>query len=364
MIRSLQACRAAAALLVVLFHTTVGIFALPKYFDSKPFGDLFNFGAAGVDFFFVLSGFIITHVHCPDLGRPERLRAYLVKRLTRIYPAYWVLMAALIPVFFLAPQFGTGRERQLDVIVCSLALVPHPHPRGPILSVAWSLVYEVFFYGLFATLIASRRWGAIVWAAWMALIAWPLFGACAPYQAFPWTVLGSLYHVHFLAGAALALAVRFGYAAVPYPRLVATLGALIFLGAGLAEVYVAPPSMVGRLWTYGAGSVLILAGLIQAERSGRLHTPSWLVFLGDSSYSIYLVHFPALSLLAKAVKLARLDAYVPGPLLFVLLAGTAVLAGCLFHVAVERPLLRYFRPQGRAAASPPPAVPERRSTAA
>jgi peptidoglycan/LPS O-acetylase OafA/YrhL len=73
MLKSLQACRAAAAILVVLYHTSHGIFRLPRYFEHKPFGPVFDFGFAGVDFFFVLSGFIMMHVHAADIGRPSAI---------------------------------------------------------------------------------------------------------------------------------------------------------------------------------------------------------------------------------------------------------------------------------------------------
>src|SRR5260221_9879970 len=103
MLNSLQACRAVAAILAVLFHASVGIFALDKYFGHKPFGPVFDFGFAGVDFFFVLSGFIMMHIHAADIGQPRALRAYLWKRFTRIYPAYWAVLIVLTPVFFLVP---------------------------------------------------------------------------------------------------------------------------------------------------------------------------------------------------------------------------------------------------------------------
>src|SRR6516165_1374991 len=138
MIRSLQACRCLAVLLVVVHHTSNGIFVLPKYFNCKPLGHLFYFGEAGVDFFLVLSGFIITYVHRRDVGRPDRLRVYAWKRLTRIYPTYWAALVPLVLVFFLVPQFGLGHERDVDSILCSMLLLPHPH-HAPILGVAWTL---------------------------------------------------------------------------------------------------------------------------------------------------------------------------------------------------------------------------------
>jgi peptidoglycan/LPS O-acetylase OafA/YrhL len=337
MIRSLQACRAAAALLVVLLHTSRGIFALPKYFDCKPLGEVFYFGTAGVDFFFVLSGFLIAHVHGGDVGRPGRLRAYLWKRLTRVYPAYWAALLPLIPVFFLAPHLGMGPEREPSVILSSLLLLPRLDTAF-VLGVAWSLPYELFFYALFAALIASRRWGAVVCGAWLALVA---VAVVDPFVAGPWAFVASLYHLHFLGGVLLALALKRG--TVPAPRLVAVAGAAVFLAAGMFDVYVRPLGAHGRVVGYTTGSVLILAGLIEAERSGRLRVPGPLVFLGDASYSIYLVHFPALSVMAKVVKAVHLDAWVPAPLLFGLLAGGSVLAGCVFHLAIERPLLRLLR---------------------
>jgi peptidoglycan/LPS O-acetylase OafA/YrhL len=357
MIRSLQGCRAAAALLVVMLHTSHGIFALPKYFHSKPLGDFFSFGGAGVDFFFVLSGFIIAHVHGGDVGKPDRLRGYLWKRCTRIYPAYWVVLLIIVPVFFVAPQFGGGHEREPGVLLCSFLLLPRPD-IGPILIVAWSLCYEIFFYALFAGLIASRRWGGAVLTAWIGLVA---IGLVAPFGSFPGTFLGNLYHCYFLAGMLVALALK--RCTIPMPRLVAVLGAIVFLGTGMFEVHGGPLDARERMAGYLTGSVLLLAGLIEAERRGRLRTPRWLIFLGDASYSIYLVHFCALSVVAKLAKTAALDAWVPHVLLLFALAAAAVGTGCLFHIAVERPLLRLLRPRHPDVAQPTPRATAQRQAA-
>ena len=257
--------------------------------------------------------------------------------LTRIYPTYWAALLPLLPVFFVVPEFGTGRERDPLNIICSILLIPQA-AGSPILGVAWSLCFEVFFYSLFAILIVSRRWGIAVWSVWLSIV---LAGACGQLEGYPWTFLGSLYHVQFLAGVLLALALE--RITIPAPRRLAACGVALFLLTGMIEIYGRPLSMPEHVFGYTTGSVLIMAGAIGAERSGLLHVPRWLVFLGDASYSIYLVHFPALSLLAKVVQKLRLDSWIPSPLLFCLLAASAVGVGCLFHLAVERPLLKLLR---------------------
>ncbi len=86
----IEAGRALAALAVVLFHTDtivttniVGAKALP----------LLGLGERGVDFFFVLSGFIITLVHADDIGRPDRLKYFAWRRWSRLYPILWLVVA-------------------------------------------------------------------------------------------------------------------------------------------------------------------------------------------------------------------------------------------------------------------------------
>ena len=74
-----------------------------KYLEFDPSRRLFDFGHAGVEFFFVLSGFIILHIHWKDLGHPSRFSSFAGKRFLRIYPMYWLVLAAIIPVYFFSP---------------------------------------------------------------------------------------------------------------------------------------------------------------------------------------------------------------------------------------------------------------------
>ncbi|QCI79312.1 acyltransferase [Hankyongella ginsenosidimutans] len=69
----------------------------PEQYSGRPaFDDLFSKGFVGVDFFFVLSGFIICFVHYKDMSRPDRLPRYAWRRLTRVLPTYWVVFVAAL----------------------------------------------------------------------------------------------------------------------------------------------------------------------------------------------------------------------------------------------------------------------------
>jgi peptidoglycan/LPS O-acetylase OafA/YrhL len=319
--------------MVVLYHASGSIF--PKYFDSRPAGRIFDFGYAGVDFFFVLSGFIMMHVHKDDLDRPRRLGNYLWKRFTRIYLPYWAVLLAIIPVFFVVPQFGSGQERDPSALLTSVFLLPHPGSFF-VLAVAWTLAFEMFFYLLFASLIVSRRAGMCLLAAWSVLIFTRYGGA-----VFPWSFLTDWYNLRFLTGIGVALLV-YRYE-LPRPRMLAVLGTAIFISTGLFDVYAGPLDTVQRTIGYTSGSALTVAGLVASERAGALRTPRLLIFLGDASYAIYLIHFPALSLLAKCAKVFRLDAVLPGGVLLMLLAAGAVGLSCVFYWCLERPLMNWVK---------------------
>src|SRR5882762_1925446 len=150
MYKSIQACRGLAALQVVLFHLG-GILAAPKYFGLPGFGRAFIFGDSGVEFFFVLSGFIITWVHRRDFGKPAALPAYISKRLIRIYPTYWTIFLSVFLLAWTSPALRSGLPATPGLLLRSLLLVPQdPTVAGgtgaPVLIVAWTLQYEMIFY--------------------------------------------------------------------------------------------------------------------------------------------------------------------------------------------------------------------------
>lgn len=335
MLKSLQAGRGIAALMVVFYHLNGSIFGKPEY-DPNQMHPLFEAGWAGVDFFFVLSGFIIYHVHQKDIGKRGRLGDYAFKRFVRIYPTYWLVLAAIVPIYFLKPSFGAGFETNPAQIAASFAL--WPMPNYPILQVAWTLRHEVLFYLAFALLIAHRPTGILVLMAWaLACGGWLASGA----KDFPASFLLHEVNLLFFLGIATAWACD---AARLRPTPAACLliaGVLVFLRSTLAVVEGAPGALthIG----FGIGSALAIFGGVNLERGGRLPVPRLLSLLGDASYSIYLTHFLALSLSAKVLYGSHLDGLLPRTVIFIILLVGATVAGLAFHFYVEKPVLNLFK---------------------
>ncbi len=327
-----QAARGIAALMVVAFHAERAV-SLPQYLGHQPLGGITGFGHAGVDFFFVLSGFIIYTVHNSDIGRPGRFARYAGRRVSRIYPPYWAVTAIALLIMLVGHGWD-GLPGWTDV-VGSLLLVPHG--AEPILGVAWTLEREMIFYLLFGLAILDRRAAIAVVTAWVGLTcvaAWMPSGAIR---------LGSLaagsYDMLFAMGLVTAQVLR--RANPPGSLLIALAGVAAFLAAGAAEdlALLPPVAWVSRL-AYGAASCTIILGLVAAERQGRLNVGRGMVLLGAASYSIYLVHTILLGLTTRALTAAGAVGRVPGWTVMAAACLVAVVAGILFHLLVERPATR------------------------
>jgi peptidoglycan/LPS O-acetylase OafA/YrhL len=342
---SLQILRAVASTLVLVYHTR-GLIA--QHFDSTPFPSLFERGDRGVDLFFVLSGFIMTHVHFRDIGKPERYSGYLYSRVTRIYPFVWIVSIWAVVVYWAG--FNPSKFEKLEFwpLVDSVMLLPQS--GDPLVGVTWTLKYEIFFYAIFGLLILSRQIGLVVLIGWQAAI---LFLALARVPT------GSLWAYYFReialefgVGCLAALLVmrhaRSPNGSAPvWSTLALLIGCAAFLAMMQAEVS-APQIFAGapRFLTYGLSAGLIIVGCCLLERRGVLPTPKALVFLGDASFAIYLVHYGAISLALAAV--ARLHVRHLGEAASSGLAIFGVAAGLGFYFLAERPITRQLAARRRA----------------
>lgn len=315
---SIQYLRAVAAIAVAVYHA----------FQWRDGG--FEVGRAGVDVFFVISGFIMWSI---TAGRPVAPASFLWRRLTRVAPTYWLLTLGMAGVALGWPAFLPNVHAGWSHVLLSMAFVTHFDPVGlpfPVLPAGWTLNYEAEFYLLFAVglLLKESQRLAFVTAGLVAITA---LGLLDP----PLYALGAnAMMLEFAGGLWLARLVRARI--LPGPGLAAGLAALGLLAFGLTNSGAFADSLLRPL-TWGVPAVLLVAGAVGLEEAGRTPRLPWLKALGDASYSIYLCHAPATALVAHTLGTSDLRLFIP--------AGVAasVAAGLACRALVEKPLLALLR---------------------
>ena len=317
---SIQYLRAAAAMAVVFFHAN-GI--SQEYFGNFRAG----FGAAGVDVFFVVSGFIMW-VTASNRAAPEFMR----NRIVRIVPLYWGLTLLLYAGWALAktpPAFAD--------LLKSLLFIPHISARtgeiNPLLIVGWTLNFEMFFYALFAaSLFFSKAWRApVLFVAMAGLVATGLL--LLPGDGPVQKVYTSPLIIEFALGCLLGIFYQRG--TMPRPSVGGSVGCAGLLLLLATDGSAADLSTV-RLLHWGLPAFLIVIGALSFE---PLQKPqSFLMLLGAASYSVYLVHPIVIAALKDATLVIGIGS-VDLSSGFILLAITASISvGIIVYWLVESPV--------------------------
>ncbi|MDA4630803.1 acyltransferase family protein, partial [Escherichia coli] len=125
---------------------------------------------------------------------------FLKRRLLRIYPIYWFFALLLLPIYLIAPQLVNASEGNRVDLMRSFLLLPHDNL--PLLAVAWSLIFEIWFYLVFAAFLTMRRKHLpALLALWCAILL--ALGWLAPDISSPTLkVMTSPYAYEFIAGCA------------------------------------------------------------------------------------------------------------------------------------------------------------------
>lgn len=326
MLRSLQAGRGIAALGVLLYHARFETSSFDAIVPSWVTA-IANKGALGVDFFFVLSGFIILNAHMDDAQEMSAFGSYAFKRITRIYIPYLPVSLFLITYYLLLGNLSKA-DRDWGWL-SSLLLVPSSHP--PVLPVAWTLEYEMLFYCIFALYFLNRTVFAAAILVWvMALITQPAIGGIA-FNPLTNALLNSI-NLEFCFGLACAVGYRFIPARYGSPLTIA--------GVAVVVLYLIELEDNARL-LFGFGAALTILGITLQEKHFSRFVPKGMVTLGDASYPIYLLHMPLVALTARAASHLPLLHNWLGGLLFSLCC--VVLAGYGYHRIYERPVLSAVR---------------------
>lgn len=274
----IQALRACAVLAVVYYH----------WMGGKPF---LEHGYLGVDLFFVISGFIMAASTQTSDGSPRYAGAFLFRRFTRVWPTYAIL-SCFVAATGIIPQEGMSVA---DRLLKSVLFVPQ-WQQQPTIPPGWSLPFEMAFYFIFAAslLFGRWRWLGLAGAMSIGLIVLPLaitgrfsFIVGPPFPVHgAWAylaMLGSTAMWSFLLGAAAFLMASRDYS-ISRTTCLVSLAALAAVG-----FLTVPPGHTALAGLVFAGGTLLLA---LANNRQTFAVPQILIWIGNISYSLYLVHFP------------------------------------------------------------------------
>jgi exopolysaccharide production protein ExoZ len=316
-LESIQVLRAVAALVVLAAHLPVLSPDLPR----------FAAGEAGVDLFFVVSGFVM--VISSGQRKSEGPARFLLRRLIRIVPLYWVVTTLYVANSVLT----TLPHKAYDVpyILASYLYIPWRSPDGhvePVVGQGWTLNYEMAFYFLFAAALLLPRWLGLL-ATGTALTALVILGACLelPMPLKFWT---STILLEFAIGIGIGAAFEAQLTLRPVWRAAAVLGGVAAIL--VTALTVGLPSWRGVVW--GLPSGLIVAGAALGP---------WPIFIGqrillaigDASYAIYLLHGAVIRLLTHAVR-----DLLPISITIAVAVGMTIAISLLAHALFERPMKR------------------------
>jgi exopolysaccharide production protein ExoZ len=344
--RSLQAGRGIAALLVIVDHVAYIIGNSPALWHQENVFRAFRGLAFGVEFFFVLSGIVILMAHFRDIGEPAAARTYVWKRFRRIYPIYWIVLIGVLCLYFSLVRPPEAWITRRSTLLSSFLLIHliHIGAYDTILGVGWTLFHEVLFYLLFVVAILNRFWGITVLSLWMAGSL-----VCIPFTVSPWLSSYLLSPLHLLFGYGMIVMLLLQRETIRLPWLWFISGLSGFVGSMVAAIWM-DYEATWLTQLAGLSAAVMLLGMMHLERTGKLRISNTLTFLGDASYSIYLVHFHVIETGSRPLYRFASAHHIgiPACMVALFIAGTAVGCGC--HVVIERPLLRWMNSFQRSSA--------------
>lgn len=322
---SIQYLRAFAALAVALSHTQDQIAAYLPYLQ-------FENGKAGVDLFFVISGFIMV-----TAARARNGTDFIIHRLIRIVPLYWACTLAFAAIGLLFPQILHIIRISPEGVAQSLLFVPYVTDGvvGPLLPQGWTLNYEMVFYLIFAALFflpLERRVVAI--AIFFAALIGVGFVHPFPSNQPILHMFTNPLLLEFVAGMCVGLQVKRHLYLPPFYGLI-----LIAIGALLMVIN--PWSETARALYFGAPAALVVYGAVSLERAGYMLRAPLLKAVGDASYSLYLTHLFAYG--ALRILWSRLfthGGYLEAIAFVSTCLFSAVVVGYCTHIWLERPITR------------------------
>jgi exopolysaccharide production protein ExoZ len=353
-LRSIQILRGLAAVLVVLVHAiNAADFQARSENGSGQFAKIssfFNFnefGASGVDLFFVISGFVMALILRQHSDR--KITEFAWNRFVRIVPFFWIL-----GISYIGFSYWIGLPVNMHGVLNTYLIVPLSDfgvYSAPTLIVGWSLAFEILFYTLVAICIKMTAQKRHVFLLLLLLIA----SASGILIRFPVGILSILFNpimIEFALGVVVFMLYE-KYRVKPIaPRiggLLLILGAIfllstIFINPNLDarfEVLVSGETGFQRSAIWGAPWALVVTGMLLREAAHPIRSSlsRFMSLMGDASYAIYLVHLFVCMYVERAMVIDGVDPDI----LVLSICAASILSGIVLHFCVEKPIMRIIR---------------------
>lgn len=332
-ILTIQYLRAIAVLLVVYVHSLEQFPWLKMIFNT-------SIGNAGVDLFFVISGFIMVYsTHNKNINGLH----FFWHRILRVVPLYWFFTISLVVLAFLIPEVLESVELKTSHVLSSLFFIPasspvYPDRFWPVLIPGWTLNYEMAFYALFAiSLVFKDKYRLI----FLTII---MFGLVALGFQLNSKSVFSFYSdmiiIEFLVG--VVLGYLFVNGKLPKNTF---LGVVIAIVGVLYFMSIHSFTSTNRFFDAGITASFIVLGALLIDHSKKAEI-SWLHLLGNASYSIYLSHIFALGLyrfIRESMGFVYDQNIFNGVLLVLVAIALSALVGVAVYRLIELPINQKLR---------------------
>ena len=258
------------------------------------------------------SGFIMVYTGQNSRSSPLQ---FFIKRIFRIVPVYWALTFLFVAILLLMPSILRSASFDIGKTISSLFFVSGPFYESPVLYVGWTLEFEFLFYAFFALSMFVKNLRLSQALLILAVFSTPLLLPQIDKIMF-----------EFAYGMIVAILVM----AVRIPASISWACLLIGIALMCATIGNTDVAKAGRAFYWGLPSALIIAG----AKNIRQIQNKVLLYIGDASYSIYLVQVFTIPIIFKI-----LDKILParfGEMGILICILATIIAGAISYQLIER----------------------------
>jgi peptidoglycan/LPS O-acetylase OafA/YrhL len=328
MIINIQFLRAVASLLIVCSH--IILFGNDKYSLNLPnLNFIAGYFTIGIDIFFIISGFIMVYI---TYNKDISPLLFLKKRFVRIFPPLWMVCIILLPVFFLKPEWINSSDNIPTSLLHSFFLIPHE--GTPLIKVAWTLEFEMFFYIIFAItlkLSSTRQIVSITLFFLFSIICGLLFPVLINSAIIK--LCTSPYLLEFICGMLLG----YYFKKIKAPSLLITLITTVTTIISFVYLMMFQYGEINRVLHFLPFAFNICFLFILLEQQKIVMPLKISIFGGKISYNMYLLHILILTAIWRFLTFYKTN-YLPNYIICLIILGTSIICAWVMEIIVKKML--------------------------